>query len=812
MIVPCGFFMRKCRRRCLPLLLLVSLWDLALGQLRYSVSEEVEPGTFVGNIAKDLGLDLVLLNSRGLKLVSGAAKQPFQVNMNSGLLLTNARIDREEMCAQSPSCKLVSEIVIDNPLEMHRLEVDIVDVNDNAPSFVDSEITLSIFESASPASRFPVQKAVDPDSGTSALKGYTLSANDHFHLNVLTDSDNRKSPELVLKAALDRERAPTHNLILTAFDGGDPRRSGTLQIHLIVQDANDNAPTFDQLVYHVTLLENVSVGTTVVQLHATDLDEGPNGDVMYYFSKPVPEGVRRTFSIDADSGVITVQAAIDFEETREFEILAEAQDRGSFAIPGHCKVLVEIIDVNDNTPCITITSQTLSVAEDAKPGTVIALLIVSDKDSGENGNTSCSLPPGLPFVLENTFNNHHSLVLRGYLDRESVQHYEVTLSAVDGGSPPLSASTVISVRVSDVNDNCPKFTQPSYSLHLWENNVPGAQVFAISAADPDLKENGHITYSLVGDIVRGGFVSINSENGKIFAMKSFDYEEIKHFRFQVQGKDAGVPPLSSNVSVDVFILDQNDNAPEILPSYHQTHSLGGEVIPRSVEPGYLVSKIRAVDADSGYNAWLLYQTQPSKDSSLFKVGLYTGEIRTSRPIRESDAANHRFIVVVKDHGEPALSITVSVMISLSDSSTIDINSKLSKETDNTFYTSDTNLYLVISIAFVSFIFLAIVITFVALKIHKANNMLASDSLQHCAAGVGSLCYFENSYKVCMRNSGNGTLVATGVYPVLSENSTSEMNRLPVEGAKPRNIDDLLMIGDDQVSQCSSLHTHPSNIF
>ncbi|KAJ1128040.1 hypothetical protein NDU88_006431 [Pleurodeles waltl] len=789
--------MRKCRRRCLPLLLM-SLWDLALGQLRYSVSEEVEPGTFVGNIAKDLGLDLVLLNSRGLKLVSGAAKQPFQVNMNSGLLLTNARIDREEMCAQSPACKLVSEIVIDNPLEMHRLEVDIVDVNDNAPSFVDSEITLSIFESASPGSRFPVQKAVDPDSGTNALKGYTLNVNPNFDLNILTDPDRSRAAELVLKAALDRERAPTHNLILTAFDGGDPRRSGTLQIHIIVQDANDNAPTFDQLVYHVKLMENVPVGTTVVQLHATDPDEGPNGDVTYYFNKPVPESVQRTFSLDERTGVITVHGMIDFEEATAYTISVAATDRGSFSVPGHCKVLVEISDVNDNAPDLTITSQVHSIAEDAKPGTVIALLIVSDKDSGENGNTSCSLPPGLPFVLENTFNNHHSLVLRGSLDRESVEHYEVTLTAVDGGSPPLSASTVISVRVSDVNDNCPKFTQPSYSLHLAENNVPGAQVFAISAADPDLKENGHLTYSLVGDIVRGGFVSINSENGKIYAMKSFDYEEIKYFRFQVQGKDAGVPPLSSNVSVDVFILDQNDNAPEILPSYHQIHSLGGEVIPRSVEPGYLVSKIRAVDADSGYNAWLLYQTGYSRDNSPFKVGLYTGEIRTSRPIRESDAADHRFVVVVKDHGEPALSSTVTVTISLSNSNA-EILTEFRKDSETEHSISDINLYLVICIAVISFIFLVLVIIFVALRIYRVNGSQTGYNQQHCAATIGSLCYFENNYKVCLRNSGNGTFEVNGVYPMLSENNTSERSSVPpAPGHKQQSIDDLLMIGEDQV--------------
>ncbi|XP_069510305.1 protocadherin alpha-8-like isoform X11 [Ambystoma mexicanum] len=775
------------------LLLCVSIVDLAWGHLKYSVLEELARGTAVGNIAKDLGLDLVRLNSRGLKVTAGDRKQLFQVNMSSGALIITDRIDREELCGQSSACRLQSELVIDDPLEMHRLEVEVIDVNDNAPNFEEKQDILHIPESAATGTRFPILNALDLDIGTNGLQGYTLSPNSHFELKTTTHSDGSKSAEMALTQALDREVQPVHELILTAFDGGDPKRSGSTLIFVKVTDVNDNVPKFDQLMYRVALPENVPIGTTVMRLNATDWDEGQNGEVRYYFNKRVATKITTIFHLDETTGVITLTAGVDFEDTTVYHFSVEAKDKGHAPVATLCDVVVQIMDINDNPPVITVSSQSASVPEDAIPGTVIALLTVSDRDSGANGEVLCSVPTTLPFQLQNPFNNHYSLILKDSLDREATEEYSIAITATDRGSPPLSASTTLQVRVSDVNDNTPVFAQPSYSMFVNENNVPGTHVFTVSAIDSDLKENGFLTYSLLANASIDSFVSINSENGKVHALKSFDYEETQRFHFQVLAKDAGAPSLSSTVSVEVFILDQNDNAPTILSPNPQQEYAHPEPIPASVDSGYLVSKIRAMDADSGYNAWLSYQMVQNKGTPLFKVGLYSGEVRTSRTVREQDGRAHSLVVLVKDHGDPALTSTVTLSIALADNSN-DKHNQFIKNPESEHSISEVNLHLVISIAFISFVFLVTIIIFTALRIYKAKAALSTYCQTPCA---NQNWYYtqSNSYRVCLGNGRNSILIFNNACPEQSEgNGTST---LTMDKKTRQSIDDLLMLEDNQ---------------
>ncbi|KAJ1128045.1 hypothetical protein NDU88_006435 [Pleurodeles waltl] len=780
------------------LFLLCTCSDLARGQIRYSVLEEQDRGTFVGNLAKDLGIDVIGLNSRGLKLMSRAQKQHFQVNMNNGVLLTSERIDREELCAESPSCKLNVELVIEHPLEMHRLEIEILDVNDNAPSFTENEIILNIFESALPGSAFSVGSATDPDIGTNAIQGYRLSHTEYFDILTQANSDKGKTTELALKQVLDRESQPIHTLTLTAFDGGDPNRSGSMNIVINVMDTNDNVPTFDRAVYNVKLYENVPIGTRVIQLNATDLDEGPNGEVGYFFNKRVPISLQNLFHIEETTGVITVRQNMDFEDTNVYEFSVDALDKGPYSVAGRCQVLIEIMDENDNAPDITLTSISTSIPEDARPGTVIALMIVSDRDSSINGQVVCSVPSALPFTLENPYNNHYSLIVKDPLDRESTEEYKVTVTAVDKGSPQLTSSTTLKVRVSDINDNKPKFTQPSYELYVMENNVPGTHVFTISATDLDAKENGYLTYSISANSTLDSFVSINSENGKVYALKSFDYEEIQHLQFEVHAKDAGVPSLSSSVTIHLFIQDLNDNAPTILQLQPQTSSFGIEVPSQSVDAGYLVSKIGAVDADSGYNAWLAYEAITPKEASLFKVGLSTGEVRISRPIRNHDASHHKLVIRVRDHGEPVLSSTVTLSIAFTDKDK-EMQNEFMKHTEDEDPISDVNLYLVISIAFISFIFLVIVIIFVALRIHRSSTSMVECDQSSNADNRGSWYYTQNSsYKVCLGNATHNILLVSNQCSQRSEDSISKRRTMMSKEQTPQSVDDLLMMEENKV--------------
>ncbi|XP_069755105.1 protocadherin gamma-A11-like [Narcine bancroftii] len=693
-------------------ILVICTLNQGLGLIRYSIPEEMEYGSSIGNIAEHLGLSIQELSARKCRLVSTDKVQNLEINLETGVLFVSGRIDRERLCGQRRSCRLAFQIILDNPMEMYRGEVDIVDINDNSPSFPDNNILFQIAESIAPGSRFPLESALDPDVGTNTVTQYTISPNEHFGLKVNVRKDNVKTADLLLEKPLDRERQASFHLLLTAVDGGRPPRSGTTQITINVLDINDNVPVFENDVYTASLEENAPLGTLVMKIKAVDLDQGTNGELKYSFVNLV----RELFSLDPVTGEIRVQKQLDFEVANNYEFDVQAADNGSPATTGHSKVLIELIDVNDNAPDITVTSLTGKVPEDAAPGTVVALMDITDLDSGENGRVHCHIPLELPFKIQSSLNNHYKLVISRLLDREKAPSYNIPLMAWDSGSPPMSTNKTIQISVSDINDNAPRFSQSSYTLYVMENNVPGASIFALTALDPDLDQNSYIFYSITENrnSLLPTYLSINSMNGTIYAQHSFDYEALKTFQIQVQARDAGMPPLSSSAAVNVIILDQNDNAPVIVSPSDQSGSTIVEKVSQSAGQGYLVTKVLATDADSGQNARLSYQMVQATDPTLFSVGRNSGEIRTSRSILDLDDTSQSLVVLVKDNGHPSLSSTATIHVSILGN----VSEKIS-ETSNLHstpgYFSDINLYLIVTFGSTSVIFLLTIIFLVALK-------------------------------------------------------------------------------------------------
>uniref|UniRef100_A0A9L0KGX1 Protocadherin gamma subfamily A, 5 n=1 Tax=Equus asinus TaxID=9793 RepID=A0A9L0KGX1_EQUAS len=709
----CSWLVRIC-------FLLGALWEMGAEQIRYSVPEELEKGSFVGNIAKDLGLEPRELAERGVRIVSRGRTQLFALNSRSGSLVTAGRIDREELCDRSPKCVVSLEILLKDKVKIFGVEVEIIDVNDNAPNFGIEQREIKVAENENPGTRFPLPEAFDPDVGVNSLQGYQLSSNVHFSLDVQSGADGIKSPELVLERALDREEEAVHHLVLTAFDGGDRVHSGTARIHITLVDTNDNAPVFTQPEYHVSVRENVPVGSRVLTIKATDPDEGANGEVTYSFRK-VRDKISQLFQLNSLTGDITILGELDYEDSGFYDIDVEAHDGPG--LRARSKVLVTVLDVNDNAPEVTVTSLTSSIQETSSPGVVIALFNVHDSDSGENGLVTCSIPGNLPFTLEKTYGNYHQLLTHRTLDREEVSEYNITVTATDHGTPPLSTETHISLQVADINDNPPAFPHDSYSAYIPENNPRGASILSMTAQDPDSIENSRVTYSLAEDTLQGAplstFVSINSDTGVLYALRSFDYEQIRDLQLLVTASDSGDPPLSSNVSLSLFILDQNDNTPEILyPGLPNDGSTGVELAPRSAEPGYLVTKVVAVDRDSGQNAWLSYRLLKASEPGLFTVGLHTGEVRTARALLDRDALKQSLVVSVQDHGQPPLSATVTLTVAVADSIPdilTDLGSlKPSADPDD----SGLTLYLVVAVAAVSCVFLAFVIVLMALRLRR----------------------------------------------------------------------------------------------
>lgn len=678
------------------------LFSMSFGEVRYVLPEEMQRGSVIGNVARDLGLKVTDLDARRARIVAEGTKQLCELDTASGNLLISQRIDREELCAQATVCILQYQLLLEDPLQAFSIVLDIADINDNSPVFATGEIQLDLVESTVLGRRFPLESAHDPDLGTNSVREYKLSQNEHFALEMSTQINGNAYPELVLKKALDREARAEHVLKINGIDGGNPVRSGTASIRVRVLDANDNVPVFSQRVYKASVSENSPIGTVITTLNATDLDEGVYGEITYSFSH-LSDKMGGVFEINPQSGEVRVAGVIDYEEASSHELDVQAKDGGGQA--SHCKLIIDVTDVNDNKPVIEIKSASANVAEDSRPGTMVALLNIYDLDTGNSGRVSCAIPDNLPFKLVSEVKNYYMLVTDGILDRELQPDYNITVTATDGGSPSLSSVKVISIVVTDVNDNAPTFAQGEFNANILENKPVGTFVMKVTADDADDGSNAKILYQIANSEV-SSFLTINSDTGDLFTSRLFDYEQSVHFQIKVIARDGGVPPLSTTCTINVFIKDQNDNSPAVLYPVQSAGFIAEDMVPVEAPRGYLVTKVVAVDADSGHNAWLSYRIIRATRPNLFMVDLHSGEIRTMRAFMEDDEPKQTLIVLVTDNGAESLSATATVSIMLGDG--LPVLSELFEFADESQDGDNLTLYLIIALSTVSLLFLLLI--------------------------------------------------------------------------------------------------------
>ncbi|XP_047587325.1 protocadherin beta-6 [Lutra lutra] len=738
------------------------LWEASSESIQYYVLEESETGTFVASLTKDLGLRRGELAARGAQVVFKGNRQYLQLDPKTYDLQLNEKLDREELCGSTEPCVLPFQVLLENPLQFFQAALRITDINDHAPEFLTREMLLKISEITTPGKLFPLKMAQDLDVGSNSLQSYIISSNPHFHVLTRNRSDGRKFPELVLDKALDREEQPEFRLTLTALDGGSPPRSGTTEIQILVLDINDNAPEFAQELYEAQIPENNSLGSLIITVSARDLDAGSFGEVSYALFQV--DDINQPFEINAITGEIRLRKTLDFEEFQSYHLDIEATDGGGLS--GKCSLVIKVLDVNDNPPQLTMSSLISPIPENL-PEIIVAVFSVSDADSGQNQQVICSIDDNLPFFLRPTVENFYTLVTEGALDRESQAEYNITITVTDLGTPRLKTQHNLTVTVSDVNDNAPTFSQTSYTLRVRENNSPALHIGSVSATDRDSGANAQVTYSLLPphdpQLPLGSLVSINADNGQLFALRSLDFEALQAFEFRVGAADRGSPALSSQALVRVLVADANDNAPFVLYPLQNGSAPCTELVPRAAEAGYLVAKVVAVDGDSGQNAWLSYQLLKATEPGLFGVWAHNGEVRTARPLSERDAVQHRLLVLVRDHGEPPLSASVTLHVLLVDGFSqpyLPLPDAAAAEAR----ADPLTVYLVVALASVSSLFLFSVLVFVAVRLCRRSRAASGAGCSvpegpfpgHLVdvSGAGTLSH-SYQYEVCL-TGGSGT--------------------------------------------------------
>ncbi|XP_029386103.1 protocadherin-8 [Echeneis naucrates] len=641
--------------------------------IRYQTKEEDAPGTVIGNLAKDMSLSLSRSSKSNFRMMKQFNDSFIRVRESDGELAVGERIDRERICRHTPQCLITFDVVnfSKDRYKLIHVEVEVKDTNDNSPEFPNKESVVEISENAAVGSRIPLDPAVDADVGSNYIQSYQISVNSHFTIDVLQRADGVKYAELVLMKELDRETQSSYTVELVATDGGNPHRSGSTKITIKVTDFNDNSPVFDQNSFSVSLPEDAPTGTVILDLNAVDADEGSNGEVVYGFGKQVSNEIRELFQVDNKSGRLTLRSPVDFEDKSTYELDVQATDLGPNPTPAVCKIIIHVTDVNDNAPEISITPMTsistgvAYISEAADKDSLVALISTMDRDSGENSQVHCTLFGHDHFKLRQAYEDSYMIVTAAALDRERISEYNLTVMAEDFGSPPLRRITQYTIRLSDENDNAPHFTQAVYEVSVVENNAPGAYITTVEASDADLDNNGKITYRLVDSVIMGSpmntFVSLNSVSGSIYALRSFNYEVMKHLDIHIQATDGGSPQLQSATVIRLKIVDQNDNQPSIIepPLYKGSAEV---LLPKDAPAGYVVTQIKATDADEGTNAQLSYKITEGGHLG-FSINKETGKVHVSRQLTYDLTDNVKVTVSVSDNGLPALTSTAIIHLS-----------------------------------------------------------------------------------------------------------------------------------------------------
>ncbi|CAL8270597.1 unnamed protein product [Boreogadus saida] len=751
----------------------------------------MKKGSIIGNVAQDLGLDLKRLRSGRARILTGESPQYADLKTDKGILVVNERMDREQLCGDvtpfnardadwnqnarvsylledtqvsgSPASTHVSinsetgvlyaarsfdyeqikalQLVVkaqdggSPPLSSNvSVKILIQDQNDNAPQVLypvqtgGSLVAEMVPRSVDVGYLVTKVVAVDVDSGQNAWLSYKLQkATDRALFEVgLQNGEIRTIRQVTDKDAVKQR------LTVIVEDNGQPSRSATVIVNVAVADSfpevlseftdfthdkeyNDNLTFY--LVLALAVVSFLFI-TCLVVIISVKIYRWRQSRILYHSSLPVIPYYPPRYSDTLGTG--TLQHVYNYEVCRTTD---SRKSDCKFGNAGSQNVL--IMD-----PSSTGTMQRIQSEKS----------ILDEPDSPlEIG--SCQIRYSIPEEMKKgSFIGNVAQDLG--LDLKRLRSGRAKILT---GESPQYADLKTDKGILVVNERMDR-------EQLCENNEPGVSIITVSARDADWNQNARVSYFLEDTQVSGSpastHVSINSETGVLYAARAFDYEQIKALQLVVKAQDGGSPPLSSNVSVKILIQDQNDNAPQVLYPVQTGGSLVAEMVPRSVDVGYLVTKVVAVDVDSGQNAWLSYKLQKATDRALFEVGLQNGEIRTIRQVTDKDAVKQRLTVIVEDNGQPSRSATVIVNVAVADSFP-EVLSEFTDFTHDKEYNDNLAFYLVLALAVVSFLFITCLVVIISVKIYRWRQ---SRILYHSSLPV--IPYYPPRYSDTL---GTGTL-------------------------------------------------------
>lgn len=536
--------------------------SFVLGTLELQLDEEQPAGTVVGDISAGLPPGV----TASLYFISDhegtGVSSDLDIDESTGIIRTAKVLDRELRDQYNFIAVTMTGVTVDVTIKVN-------DINDHAPKFPRKRVTFKIPEQTAIGTRFPLEPAVDNDKDQFTTQGYLIkdgNVGQAFSLETRRGSNKVLYLDLMVNTILDREKRSTYTLFLEAFDGGSPKRTDQMTLDITVQDINDNAPVFNQSRYHAIISENLQPGSNILQVFATDDDEGDNGKVIYEINRRQSDP-ERYFVIDSRAGIITLNKPLDFEKRRVHELVVQAQDNATHPEVTNTFVTIHVRDYNDNQPTMTIIflseDGSPRISEGAQPGQYVARISVTDPDYGEYANVNVSLEGGDgKFALTTKDSIIYLVCVDQILDREERDTYELRVMATDSGTPPLRAESSFTIQVTDINDNPPLFDQPVYRQVISEVVFPGSFVLQVTARDKDQGPNGDIGYSILQDQhAYYSWFSIDSITGIITTLSQLDYEKNPSPSITVVATDGGKPPLSSTAVVNILLQDINDNEP-----------------------------------------------------------------------------------------------------------------------------------------------------------------------------------------------------------------------------------------------------------